>query len=297
MKVIRAGNINYDIFHFAWTMTNWCNYDCSYCYEKPVMVDKWQKENSMTSYKLVLNKLKNFDAPFEIELVGGEPTLHKNLQEIFLKLCEIPNCKKIELFTNLSRPLSYFINLNKPELSLLTICASFHPEHYEEEFFEKLYKINKMKHLNIRVSVNISDNPEHWPITLNLLNKLIENKIEYGLHWLHENSVWNAKYTNECFETFHKFETLDDIRYTYEFEDTIQQMTSLQIYNKNLHKFKGYKCTPRYFEIKFDGTISNTCTEKKVNSLILKKDEMLKKVKCPKDCCVCESMLYFFKEI
>jgi hypothetical protein len=296
MQILRAGNPEYNKFHFAWTLTNWCNYQCSYCYEQLVMVDKWQKEQSSSNYKLTLTKLKKFDAPFEIELLGGEPTLHPQLTEILTELCSIELCQRIELFTNLSRPLSYFADLDQASLSRMTVTASFHPEYYNQDFIEKADAINRMQHLNIRVSVNISDDPAHWPVTLELIEQLSSRNISYGLHWLHESTDWTPNYTPECFALFQQFETPADARFSYEFDSGPQQLSSLEVYNQNLHRLTGYTCTPQFFEIYFDGTVANTCTGQRFNSLFLKQEQLLRKVSCPRDCCVCESMLNFYKE-
>lgn len=302
MKVIRAGNPNYNTFLFTWMLTNWCNYSCTYCCEKGNMVDKWAKEDSISSYKLTLTKLKRFDKEFFVELYGGEPTLHPNLTEILHELKAINNCKMVQITTNLSRPLAYFDQLNLPELDGLGIMASFHPEHFDDAFITKARAIHNMQHLHFRVTVNLSPDAVHWPMTLDLIKELDANGIEYGLHFLNDTDFWKANYTEEFFKLFsplqkNLFAGKQVQIHNYEFEDgTVEQLTDLEIYERKLHHLTGYTCTPRFYEIAFDGSVKNTCTRKSYNVPMFNATRIEETVSCPRECCGCEMMFNAYKE-
>lgn len=302
MKVIRAGNPNYDMFLFTWVLTNWCNYSCTYCCEQGMMVDKWAKQDSISNYKLTLSKLKRFDKPFHVELYGGEPTLHPNLLEILHTLKSIDNCKIVQIITNLSRPLAYFEQMNVPELHDVGIMASFHSEYYDTDFITKAKAINAMEHLHFRVTVNLSDDPAHWPLILDLIKQLDENNIEYGLHFLYDTATWKSNYTEEFYKLFQPlqknlFQGKQVQIHSYEFEDgTVQHLTDLEVFENKYHYFKGYTCTPRFYEIAFDGTIRNTCTRKEFNTLTITADKIERTESCPRDCCSCEMMFNAYKE-
>lgn len=266
------------------------------------MVDKWMKEDSISSYRLVLAKLKNFDSPFHLELYGGEPTLHPNIKDIMLAVNAAPNCTSLQVTTNLSRPLHYFEDLNIPELDGVFIAASFHPEYYTTEFLEKVIAINKMEHLRIRITVVLSDQPEFWDTTLGFINALVENNVEHGVHFLTETPFWKPNYTEEFYETFrsvkdtlYKGQTVQLHRYKFE-NNQERDYTDLEIYEQDLHYFKGYKCTSRFYEISFDGTFRNTCTRKEYKSLSINREKLEQRESCPRDCCSCEMMFNAFKE-
>lgn len=296
-KLIRAGNKNYNTFHFSWTITNWCNYSCTYCSAKPVMVEKWNKSNNMSNYKLTLVKLKKFDAPFDIELYGGEPTLHTNLKYILEELSEIENCKRIEIITNLSRSLSYFKDLNIKNVS---VCASYHPQYHDVDFITKLEELKSLDNLYVRTTVNLIDDKKYWPQTLEFIKQLKNCGVDFNLHYLNDTPFWKSNYTEEFFETFKPLEQNSykgkvANLYEYEFDTGIEKLQDLEIYRRGLHKFKGFVCKPLFFEIDFEGNVRNMCTRKEFKSLLLKSSELMRNEICPCDFCPCESMFNFYK--
>ena len=81
-------------------LTTKCSLRCKECanlmqyYEKPYDVDK----NSV--FKAVEEFIKYVDEIEKITLIGGEPFLARDLEEIILFLKKIPKVRKIQIFTN-----------------------------------------------------------------------------------------------------------------------------------------------------------------------------------------------------
>ena len=76
-------------------ITNSCNIDCPFC----CMFSCSKKHNYMTfdQYKSIIDSTKT---PFELQLEGGEPLLHKNIF-LYLEYAVSSNlCKKIIILTN-----------------------------------------------------------------------------------------------------------------------------------------------------------------------------------------------------
>lgn len=298
-KIIWAGDKNYNIFHFSWTLTNWCNYACTYCSAKSIMVDKWKHDESISKYKLTLEKLKRFDSLFAIQLYGGEPSLHPHIKEIIVELKKIDNCKQISIITNLSKSLNFWKDIAMPGVE---ICASFHPEYYDNQFLDKIKFLNNLKDSYIRVTVNLIDDKKYWPLTLEFINQLKEANVDYNLHYLINTPFWKNNYTEEFFNTFksidsHNYKGKDLNHYTYKFEDgTISNFKELEIYKLGYHKFKGFKCRPLFYQIDFEGNIQNSCIRKNIKSVLIKKDLLDREEICPRDYCACEVMFRFYKE-
>lgn len=298
-KIVCAGDKNYSLFHFSWTLTNWCNYSCTYCSAKPVMVDKWKKDENISKYKLTLEKLKRFDAPFHIQLYGGEPSLHPNIKDILLGLKQIDNCKQISIITNLSKSLNFWKDIMMPGVD---VCASFHPEYYDDQFISKIKFLNNLKDCYIRVTVNLIDKKEYWPMTLEFIEQLKKNNIDHNLHYLYNTPFWKSNYTEEFFKTFgsienHTYKGKNILFHTYKFDDgSTLQYKDLEIYNLGYHKFKGFKCRPLFYQIHFNGDIVNSCTKRPIKNLLLTKDLLDVTEICPCDSCACEVMFNFYKE-
>ena len=296
MKVVKAGNTSYDLFHFEWTLVNWCNFKCVYCSSKDFMVDKWAKNNSISNYKLTLSRLKNFNSDFHIELYGGEPSLHPNINEIIKGLTTIEHCKKIEIITNLSKPLKFWQELPKE----LKICASYHVDFTDDDFITKIENIKKTHY--IRVTVNLVDDETQWNKILTLIEQLKLIDVEYNLHFLNNTSTWKSNYNSNFFKTFKPLErNLYEKKvielYKYQFEDGEKELQDLEIYENGLHRFNGYKCNPRFYSIQFDGSIKNMCTRKPMNKLLFDESDLNVTEICPNQQCACEVMFNFPKEL
>lgn len=296
MKVIRAGNPEYSLFHFEWILVNWCNYKCTYCSSAHFMTDQWQKDQSAANYKLTLARLKKFNSPFHIELYGGEPSLHPNINEIIDELAVIDNCELIEIITNLAKPLHFWQSIPASKVS---ICASYHPEFTDKLFIDKVRQLNDTHY--IRTTVNLIDNPVHWPATLDFINQLTDLGIDYNLHYLNNTDSWQSNYSEEFFKTFNPlknnvYQTQTVELYNYEFANGVRKLQDLEIYKDQLHHFKGYKCNPRFYTIGFDGTIKNMCTSKSVDKLLFNDQDISVTEICPNESCACEVMFNFYKE-
>lgn len=296
MKTVKScGFPDYKTLHFEWFFTDWCNYACSYCSAATMMSEAFSKEDSPSIYKLTLSRLLMLDTPFNVELLGGEPTLHPNIEEVLLTLNQTELCTKIEVVTNLSRSLSFFESLNKPELNKTTILASYHPEYFKESFVEKCVAVTKMEHLDFMVNVNLFDKPDTWQDTIRFINELKDNNVNYGFNFLNPTPTYNPNYTKEFFKLFEPYlETRQKNDFPYEFTDgTITTLSESQIIEHGYNRFNGYKCYPTMYRIMNDGVIKNICTNKVV-SITMK--DMFKQEICPRNFCDCDIMYNFYKE-
>lgn len=66
------------------SITDWCDFGCSYCYQDSTAKQKHADKN------LVTQVIKNFDiAPYQIAIGGGEPCAHPDLPEILYSAREL----------------------------------------------------------------------------------------------------------------------------------------------------------------------------------------------------------------
>lgn len=79
-------------------ITNYCNQSCSFCFANKEMQNEQQKKNiSIEGFKKILGKIKKTTTS-TIKLLGGEPTLHPELETI-LRL-SLKSFKDVQIFTN-----------------------------------------------------------------------------------------------------------------------------------------------------------------------------------------------------
>lgn len=292
LPIVTAGTKDFNQISFGWLLTDWCNYDCSYCSSKGWLVDKFDRNKYRTAL-IVPFRLKNIDVDFTIDLAGGEPTVHPYLNQILKSLADIDACKSIVINTNLSRSLRYFKNLYKHDK--IMISASYHVEHDNEDFVKKCIEL---KGDSFVVHINVVDEPEHWPTILKLIKVCKEHDINYAFNSLHSTDFKEINYTTECFETFNELNSQTKSRYRYEFEDgTVQLLSSFEVKQKNLHKFLGYKCTTLKYLIQFDGLIRRECNRETITAMFPKRKDFFKTITCPRtQGCDCDVMLNYYKE-
>ena len=135
IQVVNAGIKGYDHLHFGWFMVDWCNYNCSYCSTAELMRETYSKIDSNGKHKLVIERLKRMEGAFNIDLYGGEPTLHPDFDEILSALVKIDNCKAVEIKTNLSRSLAFYQRIQPHDK--VKVSASYHPEYHSQAFIDK----------------------------------------------------------------------------------------------------------------------------------------------------------------
>jgi len=307
-SIVRAGNPEYKTIHFSWYLTNWCNFSCNYCASAGKMTEKWQHEDSMSQYKFTLARLKKLDTDFELDMVGGEPTLHPKMADILLEVKSIPHCKAVLVATNLSRSLNYYKKLDRPELAGVEIAASLHPDFVDDKFMDKALVLKDSQHIKFSVTLIMSDESKHWPVTLERIKMLKENGVNYSLQILSDTSHWTSAYPKEFYELFQSeldwsFADISqrashiNLTHKYEFNDgTVEYLNDFQIYEKRFDRFKGFTCTPLFYEISVNGEIENICTGRKVGKLMPKAADFIQQEVCPLDCCKCENMFNFPKE-
>ena len=293
MQILNSGIENYKILHFEWYLVDFCNYKCSYCNAMDKNVAKYSKETSPSKYKLVLQRLRMLKIPFEVDLYGGEPTLHPYFLEILEELGNMPNCKLVEIKTNLSRPLYFLKQVFKhPKIKL---AASYHPEYFSEEFIKKCIALRDNE---FYCHVNLSDNQNDWETTLTILNTFDEHNVKYDLNILLSTAEYKVNYTKEFYNIFdNKIKAIADKK-TYRFKydnGKIENLTAFNVYKNHLASFNGYKCQALLYDINTDGTITNCCTGKALSLIVT--DEIFNNFSiCPEERCHSDMMLNFYKE-
>lgn len=293
MTILNSGINNYATLHFEWYLVDFCNYKCSYCNAIDKNVTTFSKETSPSKYKLVLQRLRMLKVAFEVDLYGGEPTLHPDFLFILDELSNMPNCKLVEIKTNLSRPLHFLKQIFKhPKIKL---AASYHAEYYSEEFLKKCIALHDK---NFYCHVNLSDKPNAWEKILNVLTEFDNNGVKYDLNILLSTSDYTVQYNDEFYRLFgDKIKNITD-KNTYRFKyvnGETKHFSAFTAYKEDLVKFNGYKCQALLYDIDSDGSIVNCCTKKPLPFIV---DESIFNSfsVCPSQRCHADMMLNFYKE-
>jgi organic radical activating enzyme len=290
LEIINTGYKDYDHLHFSWFLVDWCNYACTYCSVAERMRETYSKEESHSQYKLVLERLSRIDSMFDMDIYGGEPTLHPNINEILENLVNNPFCRNIEIKTNLSRSVIFYNSLfEHPKIS---ISASYHFDHHNQQFIDKCIEL---KEHNFSCHISMPDQLKHWQQVLDMIQVFEEHGVKYDANLLFSTPSYTVNYTDEFYKKFSHALKPTGPKYRYQLKNSVEEFSVYEIKQQKLDNFKNYKCKALMYEINIDGTIENMCTGE-VLPLMLKRENTHNVVKCPLSACSCDVMFNFYKE-
>ncbi len=83
-------------------INNYCNLHCPYCFAQQAMNSQDSKEISLENLKKAMDWIATVEGSREIRLIGGEPTLHSKLGEIFDTIIEDGRFDRIFIFSNMT---------------------------------------------------------------------------------------------------------------------------------------------------------------------------------------------------
>jgi hypothetical protein len=241
---------------------------------------------------------------FNIEILGGEPLLHDEINTILKQLVANKKCRQIVLNTNMVRK-----DMNIMFFDRVKISPSYHPESSNPEMFcRKLLQIKEIGYDddNLLANINIHNDICYIDDYLYILKFCADNKIYAGANYLNSTSNYKCLYTDEFFNTLYdavcsldvlptgwsmdKINWLGVSKHRHPWHDDvrIQSGNEVKVFNmgeirdQKLNKWRGYKCLPLLWQINPDGKIINECTNE---PLKLDNSNILQPVVCPCDTC------------
>lgn len=173
-------------FQIHWLIGTRCNYSCSYCPpEWNSRTDKHLTYDQLTSawQQIILSTQHLDEVTYDLCIMGGEPTLNKNLLPFLNWLTETYNGKfdNIGIITNGTASKSYYKQLIQ---YCKWVTFSTHSEFMnEKKFFDTLiYTNNESKQTDCKIHVNLME--EEWHLERNFeYEKLLKHLgISYQKH-------------------------------------------------------------------------------------------------------------------
>lgn len=313
-----CGIEGYDIADFSWELTNKCQYRCTYCYAWDYIRSDIGS-NHLQSWRAVISKLKLNNCPkFNIELLGGEPTLHPDIVDIISALCDNDRCQRVELITNLVKPVEFFLQFDHPKFSKLQVSVSHHPEYNKNKFTDKCITLSRCN-FDLFVNLNVMKDTSHWTDTIKILGQLHSNKLHYDINLLHSTDHYkgfnhssagegdcndSARYSIDKFKQLAStelridvddlFNTIIERKVTYKTPAGDKVVRELDIRTAGLDKFhEKFSCKAMTWNISHDGAIINACSGEPMDVLMRNSSAC---ITCPVTTgCACDLMFIYPK--
>lgn len=172
-------------------LTNWCNYHCPYCFGMDMMAPK-QKPSAMSkeTFEGILEWLlrKPFDKT--IHLMGGEPTLHPEIEWIVDRLLEMD--MHITIFSNMATKQAVELAEKFSPLPIKWVANVNDPDKWNDTQRENITKALRSAGKKASLTFNIQPNEpnELWAIELIERYKLSRNiKVGFVLPTLTSSNI------------------------------------------------------------------------------------------------------------
>lgn len=308
-----------DLLSIEFMLGNLCNYRCSYCFPGSNTGDYPWPDVDLLIKNLdhLIARYKAYGkTKFEFFMIGGEPTLWKDLPKLCKHLKDNHDVT-IRISTNASRNITWWEN-NAKYFDRIEISV-----HHEYANISKIIEIADMLYTKkINVVTNVLMNPYHFEECVNILNQLKESKKRWPIianavnyngetryndaqkkyvstplkRW--PNLIWWLLLKNK---EYRKIWVVEDGK-----KFRVQDNWFI-LHGKN--KFKGWTCNlgVEHIEISKDGIISGTCKEKVYgenryhniysSDFTSTFDPVIKPITCQKDLCHCGTEIEIVKFI
>lgn len=277
-----------------WDILTICQLNCSYCYARNLKGKEW---NNITSKKIidaVIESLSRSTLPFNLGLLGGEPTISPYYNYILDKINDLNNQKnKIYVTTNAEKDLSSI------QTDSVAFLFSYHPaDCTSEENFIKNIKYIIKKGNQLKVNIIIHPNKKYWQKSLDMAKTVLDLNVKIHPHFLHKKCDRTLYHYDEgVWEFFKLFNDLEkDIRY----DDTY--FNDYTVYKNKLTHFTGWSCYNNNFEIDVKGHVVQFCrNESSMTSNIIKDLDYFKRITaiepmiCTHSECNCDGLLKLLK--
>lgn len=253
---------------------NVCNYKCWYCFPGSNTGDmRWPDLDLITSnflylieyYKIHLGKTK-----FQLNLLGGEPTLWPKLSEFIKNIKDaLGEDISIMITTNGSRTISWWESNGHYYDHVLISC---HPDYVDPAHVIKV--ADRLYEKNVHTDVTVLMDPTKWNIALDIIKQLKSSRrrwpiiasqvIHETINYTKEQKKVLTKYLKRFPNPFwfrrvnkeHKYKT--SIVYS---DGTKQKISKTYLLINDLNHFQGWDCDIGIdaIAIHFNGKLSGTC--------------------------------------
>lgn len=164
-----------------------CNYKCSYCYNTLPRTNVSLDLHKLYEFidQVIIDKYKKPQLLW-IELIGGEPTLNPDLEWFCSQFKDKQNVK-LTIFTNFSKPVSYYKKLLS--FNNVYLILSYHCNQQSLDFYDKICQFSE-KEISKKITVSIIYEHEHINKSLemfDLISKTFPNIYELNFPLIDNN--------------------------------------------------------------------------------------------------------------
>lgn len=243
-NILQHGDLEDDYLYISWGLTEFCNYQCSYCCAYAIHLDKQSLFIPLNETKEIIDKLflLNKDK-YIFTIAGGEPTLHPYFLDIIKYMNDSKKNIYLEVITNASRTTDLYSKLFDIVNNIdFYLKISIHLEYIKN--FDHLIDILKLaKNKNKNIIIAFMLHPDFRDKWLELFKELIELKKNYifDLYFeeLYFNDELDERYTKEDFDKIKYMRDYCNKNFTYK-DNLYEKKSKYKMINGHEMTIKNY---------------------------------------------------------
>lgn len=231
-----------------WDFITICQLHCFYCYSRKNKKN-WNRIQTFSNIIKIIDSFK-CNKTIEINVLGGEPTLHPKFVNIINELCEVQNIKVVNIFTNgllnnKLRDLNTIKNKDK-----ITVLHSYHPSEISPDDFIRSIDLSN----TFKQRIHLMFPADRYYSDVEKIYTTFKKTIPVVCHYVTINDITRPISKNIQF-------------YEDEFMYNNKHFTVSEFIKHKLNYFKGWMCNKNTFDIDIFGNISNMCENLNKNVL------------------------------
>lgn len=293
MKYTRQHHITQDPDHINvhWDSLTICQLNCSYCYARKEYGEEWGKISSRQIIDSVIESLNRSSLPFNLGLLGGEPTINPHYEYILDRISKLDKFKWVYVVTNGEKDLRLHKHYEK-----LAYLFSYHPADCtdRDRFIQNIKHMLDRGH-KCKVNIMLHHDKRLWPNIKEMFDICagIEG-LKVHPHFLYGSSIQNLFNYRPAFWEYFKF--LEDFDKELVYDTDL--FNDYQVYSRKMTNFKGWNCYNNNYEIDVYGRVIQFCDVNDLNKVSLMDDpdyfkriEKTTPIVCPHRACNCDGLL------
>jgi sulfatase maturation enzyme AslB (radical SAM superfamily) len=277
-----------DHINVHWDVLTICQLNCSYCYARNEYGEKWGKLGSKQIADGVLDALNNSSLPFNLGLLGGEPTLSPHYYYILDRISAMEKFNRVYVVTNGEKDFT-----KHPDYEKIAFLFSYHPADCtdRDRFFANV-KLMKDRGYKIKVNVMLHHGKQYWPLIKEMFEMCADAGIRTHPHFIYGKNVHTLFNYRKDFWEYFSF--LKDHERELVYDDELKN--DYEIFSEKLTNFNGWSCYNNNYEVDVYGRVIKFCLNHERTSLldnptffkdIVKTVPMI----CPHKACNCDGLL------
>lgn len=290
-KVQRHITQDPDHINVHWDSLTICQLNCSYCYARNQYGDNWGKLASKELIDSVILALSKSSLPFNLGLLGGEPTLNPHYYYILDELAKCEKFKRVYVVTNGEKDLT-----DHPHYPNIAFLFSYHPaDCTNRDRFVNNMKLMLSRGYKCKVNVMLHHDKNLWPQIKEMFEICagIEG-LKVHPHFIYGKTIQDLFHYRKNFWDYFDF-LKDTIEKELMYDDDV--FNDYEVYNQKLTNFKGWDCYNNNYEIDVKGNVIKFCLDPLSGSNLVRDPDFFKRITktepmvCPHSACNCDGLL------